>query len=266
VCFRSFPVTLHRLKALGCLGTSDYETAESCLAEIVVRGAAKTTDSHLSIVLEDYFVNRTDHLASKDPARHAGHLLLQCWGALIKTGAIDDAKQKECVDWSLAKGHSLGYVARNLGVLAAALARAKISIDIIYNETEMLAKWPLKPKAKRRAFIPTDDDLARLLAADIPENLRRWVMNAMATVGRPEAVLGLSPVSRQRDANLVDLNPEGRVQNKKCRPIVRVLPEQERWLDKWEEAGLKMFAVAIAVMHRSIRSTQRCGAPAICPR
>ena len=69
----------------------------------------------------------------------------------------------------------------------------------------------------------------------MPENLRRWILNSMATGGRPEAGLDLVPASRVRDLRLIDLNPEGRRQNKKYRATVRELAAQTRWLDRWEK-------------------------------
>jgi hypothetical protein len=204
----------------------------------VVRGAPATTDTHLSTLLEKYFVERTDFLASAKPARHAGLLLLECWGEMVKASAITEARNRQFVEWSLEWGHSISYISRNLGVAAAALAHAKLHVDLIYNEGALLDKWPhLKPKPKRKIFEPTDDELARLLAQKLPENLRRWIMNAMATVGRPTAVLELTPASRNRAHSLVNLNPEGRRQNKKFRASVREPKTMTKWLDQWERQG-----------------------------
>jgi hypothetical protein len=133
------------------LGTSDPEEAKTLLAQIVVRGAVKTTVTPLSIVLEEYFFNKTDHLVSKGTARNAGRLMLECWGDLIQTGDLTEVNQKKFVKWSLAKRHAISTVARNLGVLAAALEHSKLSVDVIYNEGAILAKWPeIKPKPARK--------------------------------------------------------------------------------------------------------------------
>src|SRR4051812_32022443 len=75
------------------LGTADIEVAKTRLAEIIVRGAPKSSDSHLSIVLERYFVERSDHLRTKNMARHAGKLVLRRWGALTRVAAITEEKQ-----------------------------------------------------------------------------------------------------------------------------------------------------------------------------
>lgn len=222
------------------LGTADIEEAKSRLAEIVVQGAPKTGKSYLTVILENYFVERTDHLASAKAARHAGAIILECWGDLTKASDITDLKQKEFAKWSAKKGHALSYCARNLGVLAAAIEHANLRAKVIYNEGEILAKWPdITWKAARRIFIPTDAELARVLKADITEDFRRWLLNAMATGGRPEAVLELAPAVREREYRLIDLNPQGRRQNKKFRPKVREPKVMTAWLDKWEKKGLK---------------------------
>jgi hypothetical protein len=78
------------------------------------------------------------------------------------------------------------------------------------------------------------------LAAKIPDDLRRWLLNSMATLGRPEAVMQLAPANRQREDGMIRLNPEGRRQNKKHRPAVRELKCQTKWLDKWERMGLAL--------------------------
>lgn len=220
------------------LGTKDLERAKERLAEIVIAGAPATIDCHLTLVLENYFLERTDHLSSAKPSRHAGKLMLECWGELIKASALTEAKQKEFIEWSLEQGHAISYVARNLGVCAAAFSHAKLPADIIYNEGAILEKWPhLKPKPKRKIFEPTNEQLARLLAQKMPVNLKRWILNAMATVGRPTAVMELAPASRDRARRLINLNPEGRRQNKKFRAAVREPKLMTKWLNEWEGRG-----------------------------
>lgn len=220
------------------LGTRDLEEAKRRLAEIVVRGAPATTDSYLSIVLKKYFTERTDHLPSASQARHAGKLALECWGELCKVSGLTEERNKQFFQWSLDRGHAISYAARNLGVVAAALAHSKIHADLIYNEGAALSKWPdLKPKPKRKIFEPTDEQLANVLRQRMPQNLRRWILNAMATVGRPTAVLELTPASRDRAHRLINLNPEGRRQNKKFRAAVREPASQTRWLNEWEGKG-----------------------------
>lgn len=217
------------------LGTADIGEAKRRLAEIVVKGAPKNDDSALSIVLENYFTERTDHLPSAKPARHAGRLALKCWGALVTVGGVTEEKNKKFVRDGLKAGHAISYIARNLGVVAAAITHAKLPCRLVYTEGAILAKWPeFKPKPARQIFEPTDEQLAKLLKAQMPKNLRRWLLMAMATGGRPEALLDLAPAARQRELGLIDLNPEGRRQNKKYRPTIREIPSLTRLLNQWE--------------------------------
>lgn len=221
------------------LGTADFERAKTLLAEIVVRGAPATADSHLSTILETYFLERSDHLASAKPARAAGRLVLECWGALTKASAVTAPKLKEFVDWSLRRNHSLGYIARNLSVLAAAMAHGKLAREIPIKEGALLDRWPdLKPKPRRVIFEPSDEELAQLLRQKLPEPFRRWLMMSMATLARPAAALDLCPVQRERAHGLVTLNPEGRRQNKKFRPTLREPTSLTALLDKWEGRGI----------------------------
>src|SRR5262245_13628342 len=176
------------------LGTTDLEAAKLIFAEAVLKGAARYPDDHLALILEAYFDARTDHLPSKEPARTAGAHLLTALGELVRANALSHAKQKIFVEWSIKRGHALGTVSRNLSVLAAALEHAKLAIDVVYHEGEILNTWPdLAFKPRRAVFVPSDDELARFFDADMPDNLFRWAVMACLTAGRPEAVNDLAP-------------------------------------------------------------------------
>lgn len=218
------------------LGTENLERAKEKLAEIIIAGAPATRDTHLATVLEKYFLERTDHLPSAKPARLSGRLFLEAWGELARVNAITDPKIKEFVDWSVKRNHSMAYIARNLSVLAAAMSHSKLSRDIPMKAGAVVDKWPsLKVTPRRKLFEPTDEELARLLAQTMPESLRRWILNSMATLGRPMAVATLTPAQRDRDLGLISLNPDGRRQNKKFRPTLREPKAMTKWLNKWEK-------------------------------
>jgi len=223
------------------LGTTDLEAAKRKLAEIVINGSPKTGSTPLSTVLLDYFVKRTDRLPSGKVARQAGRIMLRAWGNSILTSQVDEAKQREFAEWSIGQGHSLAYISRNLSVLAAALAHARIDAAVIYNENTMAAKWGLASTPKREVFIPSDQELARFLSAEtLPGDMFRWCVISLLTGCRPEAAIDLSPEQRLKDAGLVNLNPAGRVQNKKYRPTVRTPRTLAQWLDRWEREAARV--------------------------
>ncbi|UAJ10043.1 tyrosine-type recombinase/integrase [Glacieibacterium megasporae] len=70
--------------------------------------------------------------------------------------------------------------------------------------------------------------------------LRRYLIGAICTLGRPDAILDMS-VSPKRgqwmqDAHCFALNPEGRLQTNKVRPVIPVVGALEAWLtasDEW---------------------------------
>jgi hypothetical protein len=218
------------------LGTENIEEAKVKLATVVYQGIPPADRTLVVALLERYFAERTDFLPSKDPARHAGRLFLECWGERIRFSNLGDQMVKEFIDWSVERGHSMPYVARNLSVLAAAVAHGGLKLNAPMKAGAILDKWPdLKEKPRRKLFEPTDDELARLLAGAMPENLRRWLLNSMATLGRPTAVLQLRPSQRDRHLGLIKLSVEGVRQNKKFRPTVREPEIMTKWLNQWEK-------------------------------
>lgn len=220
------------------LGTTDFEAAKVKLAEIAIQKSPTTQNSPLSIVLENYFIERSDALPSADAARTAGRIMLEQWGESAKVNDCTEARQKELAVAMARRGNTLGYIARTMSVLSSALRRAGITIKVFASEAHMRDSWKIVAKAPRKVFIPTDHQLAKILRADMPEDLSRWLLISMATVCRPEAAIDLAPAARTRDAHALDLNPAGRSQNKKFRPIIRSPKVLTVALNRWEKSGL----------------------------
>lgn len=221
------------------LGTANLERAKLALAAIVTERAPRSRNDALTVVLEKYFYEHTDKLPSADAARRAGANLLEALGALVKVGALDEAAQKKYAQWEADRGNSLAYATRNLGVLSAALRYAGLRLDIVTAESHLRDIWKIAAKPPRKAFVPSDEMLAQLWKAEMPDRLRRWLTISMLTACRPEAAIDLSPAARNRAAGTIDLNPAGRVQNKKHRPVVRVGPALRRALDALEKPSPK---------------------------
>lgn len=225
------------------LGTTNLDQAKRQLAEIVVNGLPKTQDTPLSVILLSYFEQHTDKLPSKKQSRNAGRILLKCWGETIRVSAITEAKQREFVEWCLTRRYSVSYVARNLTVAKAALNSANVfpPSKIVCAESKLRELWGRTGSPPKPAFIPTDAQMDQIMRADKPDRLMRWMIVATLTASRGVAALDLCPASRKRDAGLVDLLPDGRAQNKKRRPTVRVTRVLKLFLDKWELDGLDAY-------------------------
>lgn len=199
-----------------------------------------TNKTPLPIVLENYFLERTDLLPSKKAARTAGRIILESLGENARVGDVTESWQKDFARERAELGNSLGYIERTFSVLGAALRHAKLTVPLIVSESHMRDIWKIIAKPPRKAFVPTDHQLATILRRPMPEDLARWLLISMATACRPQAAVDLAPAARIRDAQAIDLNPGGRAQNKKVRPVVRCPRVLTMALDRWERDGLDM--------------------------
>lgn len=218
------------------------EEAKLSLAEFVVKGAPKNADSHLAPLLEAYFTDRTDKLPSADVARRAGARVLRFFEQEKKAKTprvfqFDDDTQADFMEWSARKGNSPSTISRGLSVIAAALAHGKVeSVEIESGESaieDVLIERGLVLKASAQRYVPTDEEFARFLDHAEGPLLRAFII-MLNTGCRPGAALDLSPSQRNKELGLLSLNPEGRRQTKKHRPVIRVSRCFGGWLDEWE--------------------------------
>ncbi len=87
-----------------------------------------------------------------------------------------------------------------------------------------------------REFIPTYKQLAKWIDAIEEEDDFRFVMIMLNTCARNEAIFDLD-ISKQvnHEFGTVDLNPVGRRQTKKRRPVIRLTTNLAAWLDHWND-------------------------------
>ena len=224
------------------LGTENLEEAKLALAKHVTAEGPKTHSSPLSVVLEVYFVEHTDKLPSKVVARSHGRKLLSFVGQTSRVGVFSESKQREFVEACLEQGNKLAYAARILTTLSAALTHSKIrQPEIVYTESAMMRNWKLTGSPRRKAYIPTDDECVTLALAEMPIMLRRWIIIQALTGGRPQTGVDLQPLQFNRESGVIDLNPEGRHQNKKYRAKVKAARTLRLLLSQWERVGLDAF-------------------------
>lgn len=224
------------------LGTEDIREAEVILVALVLDKTPKTKSSSLGLVLQTYFTEHAQYLPSKDVARSHMKKLLSGMGASTMVETITEKKQRDFVERCLEEGNKLAYAARIMTTLSAALVHSKIrEPDIIYTESSMVRLWKMSSSASSRAYIPTDEECAKLINSDVPVMLRRWAIIQALTGGRPQTAVDLAPSQFNREAGIVDLNPSYRVQNKKHRAKVKAGRALRLLLAKWEIAGLGPF-------------------------
>lgn len=103
---------------------------------------------------------------------------------------------------------------------------------------------PSQVQRTRRTRISVEE-LARIAAYAAEPNkrrgsLQRFVVASLCTIARPGAVVDISIAPDRRQwwpgSPTIDLNPAGRPQNKKRRPVLPILPLLGEWLQaEWDE-------------------------------
>jgi integrase len=219
------------------LGTDDLDQAKEALIKVAQVVGPKSGVSFLAPVLHAYYQEVTDAKPSADTARYAGRHILAFWGETARVSDLNERRQKEFWRWSRDQGHAPAYTARNLSVLSAAVRHGvKEQPPKIITSDRMIAEYLGVPEPQPRGWIPSDDELARLLDSlshESSEHIFKYCLIALNTLARPEAVLNLAPLQIDYRFGLINLNPEGRRQTKKYRPSVRLTDTLAPWLLAW---------------------------------
>lgn len=226
------------------LRTPNWEDAKQALIEDVAAGVSagerSPGDASLLITLESYFTEVTDNKVSAEVARRAGELVAQFFGAHARLPDLSKARQKEFIKWCREKHeHSPGTISRNLSVVAAAIHHAEteerltLTPKIHYGDAFISELLDL-PATTPREWIPDMAGLGAFIdALSNRTHILKYVIGTLNTTARPGVILDLQADQLQPAHNLVDLNPTGRRQTKKYRPVVRITDNLQTWLDDW---------------------------------
>jgi integrase len=221
------------------LGTDDLDAAKEALIRLAQVDGPKTEDSYLAAVLASYYRKVSDAKPSADMARHAGRHILSFWGETARVSDLTEERQQEFWIWSRDQGHKPATTTRILTVLSAALRHGvKGTAPRVITSNKKVADHQGVPEPEPRDWIPTDDQLARFLDSlsdNQSEHVFRYCLIALNTLARPSAILELAEPQIDFMRGLVRLNPDGRAQNKKRRPIVRLTDTLKPWLESWHD-------------------------------
>jgi integrase len=204
------------------LGTDDFEQARQSLLERYLeehrpQNAPAETVALADIVL-DYYKAHGAH------ARSAGSIRTSCgyWVDFFGDATIDEATKPPRLEAFVAhltvRGFATAYIQRILGVGKAALKRAWRRGEITGAPYIPSVKVDYGDSLGRPLKI---GELARLLTA-APDHLRLMLMILIGTACRPESALELTGAQLDFEDGLIDLNPRGRAQTKKFRPVVKM--------------------------------------------
>jgi len=209
-------------------GTADRSEADQRLAQFLLEqpqktagiGPAEPRSRKIAEVLRAYGEEHGTELAGFGSQTLGYNLkaLIPFWGALT----VGDVREATCRGYLRhRKGRSPATVARELSVLGAAInhdwraGRLKIPVPV----------WK-PPSPPPKDLWLRRDDLARLLRATRSSRGRRhlstFVMLAVYTAARAEALLSLRWAQVSFELGRLDLNPPGRPRTRKGRPILPI--------------------------------------------
>jgi integrase len=218
------------------LGTSDFQTASIRLAEWVVVHERESKASPSSVMIETVLLRYWDDHAQHLPSSKTQRLCLSYWQEFwtgLSVADVTPMEQARFRNWMAARGTGASGIDRILSVGRAALNRAKKwqelrDVPHIFGTMSADAKRQREPKGRPITIA----ELAQLIDAAESRHVLVYVLIAATTLARPAAILDLRPSQYDKQHGLLNLNPPGRAQNKKHRPIVPVAPTLKPWLER----------------------------------
>ena len=202
--------------------------------------------------------------SGREQRRHLDYWL-DHFGEAATVADAHPSRQYQFVAALHAKGYGNGYVKRVLGSGRAAL-RWCYQRGELQSVPHVIA---VKDSEPRERILEAEELRALWSAADEPE-LRRYLVLLLNTACRPEAARDLTVFQVDLARNRIDLNPPGRTQTGKRRPIIPVTAALRPWLEvqgrerligrgeKWlgnawraarESAGLTADVVPYTIRH-----------------
>jgi integrase len=196
-----------------------------------------TDEVFLSQILIRYYEQHARHLPSASEAFRSCGLWLDHFEDVPISEITADA-QDDFQSWMIEeKGWSVGYANRVISVGRAALRRSykrgEIKTPPFIFDIDA-KKYGRNRRRTRRLSI---DEMARLIDA-IPQrtpHVRMFVLLMLNTLSRPEAIFELHHSQIDFYDGLIFLNPDGREQTKKYRPVVPMTETIKPWLKEVPE-------------------------------
>lgn len=222
----------------------------------------------LFAVLEHYLTNRAAHRRSHDAAARAvayvQEFLCDVKGLplTIKADGFGLDLQMEFVKWCAdTRGHSAAYITRLLNPIAAAMhfaAKEQAVADpaggmrtirlmseapnVRFHDGWVAETAGIAPPQKRE-WIPEVEQMARFIECIREDHAFRFWMILLNTWARSESIMELDLKRQVRErAGLIDLNPPGRLQTHKRRPIIRLTGNLALWRAHWMNEAAALIA------------------------
>lgn len=218
------------------LGTKDFEEAKDRLTHwFTVESDIKEAPEEempLATVLTRYYEGHAKHKASAETAQYAIGYFTDYFGESVVADIVP-RKVEAFVRHLEGKGKSISYIRRILGVGRAALHYAYRNREL---KTVPYLELPPKELEGQRERILTMEEAAALFDAAKSDHQFMFLMLLFNTLSRPGAITDLTLFQVDFKHRLIDLNPPGRKQSKKYRPVVPITNTLMPWL-RQAEAG-----------------------------
>ncbi len=242
------------------LGADDLERAKLLLAEWVLvnakREKAAPADVTVAEVFQRYHKHHGRTLIGAGVQRRNLHVVLETLGP-VTVGELTKPRQEALVRDLREKGYATNTIKRFFGAMKAALRWS-------WEAGELATVPPIIsiPEGAIRERIASIAELAALWdAADLP-HVQMFFLLLVGTMGRPKAVLDLTRFACNVDRRLVDMNPPGRDQTKKRRPIVPMVETLVPWIETVASGPLVHHHGRAIIKANKAWRTMRAGAQA----
>jgi integrase len=209
-------------------GTDDLVEAERKLAQHFQLNEQldreRPTDVPLMALLDRYY---SEH-ASKLPSREAAKYAIAALREFCEEYSVADFRkriQEQIATTLRERGLSEGYISRIFSVARAALRRA-------FDNEEIISVPPFIKlrRGEARERVLSKSEAAALFNSANSESQFFYLMLSFATGARPTAILELTHSQLDVERRRIRLNPAGRAQNKKRRPIVPMAEVLVPWI------------------------------------
>jgi integrase len=209
-------------------GTSDFGQAERKLAEFFhlneTLDRERPTDVPLMTLLDRYYSEHASKLPSKQAAKYAIATLREFCEEYVLAD-FRKKVQEQIASTLRERGLSEGYISRIFSVARAALRRA-------FDNEEIISVPPFIKlrRGEARERVLSKSEAVALFEAANGESQFLYLMLSFATCARPTAILELTCAQVDVERRRIRLNPAGRAQNKKRRPIVPMADVLVPWI------------------------------------
>jgi integrase len=214
------------------LGTDDLAAAERALAEWITRNVAtdraEPREITLARVFARYYERHGQHLVGASAQRISLAMMLRYLPEGITVGELNRDAQEAGQRAMRAAGYNDWTIKRAFGA-----AKAAVNWAWANNELDRPIPFIKLPEGRDRERVLTVKELSRLWDQEMPDHLRAFLAVLIGTAGRPEAILQLTRFQCDLAARTMDMNPPGRTQTKKRRPVLPI----PNWLVPWIEAA-----------------------------